>query len=77
MTGLPVGHLCFGEEKAVRLQEYCARKNSLQSDAWYYGDSISDLAALNIVGNPVCVNPDKKLKKTAIERNWKILNWKN
>jgi HAD superfamily hydrolase (TIGR01490 family) len=77
LTGKPVGHICFGEEKAVRLQEYCIINNSPQSDAWYYADSISDLPALKEVGNPVCVNPDKKLKKTAIEKNWKILKWKN
>ena len=77
MTGFPVGHLCFGPEKAVRLKEYCKINNSSPSDAWYYGDSISDLPALLSVGHPVCVNPDYKLKKTAIKRDWKIVNWKN
>jgi len=76
MTGRPVGHLCFGEEKAVRLKEYCEKHNSSRSEAWYYGDSISDLPALNAVGNAVCINPDKKLKKTALKRDWKILYWK-
>jgi HAD superfamily hydrolase (TIGR01490 family) len=77
MTGRPRGHLCYGEEKAVRLKEYCEKNNSSPSVAWYYGDSISDLPALSIVGNPVCVNPDKKLKKAAIKRDWKILSWNN
>lgn len=77
MTGFPVGHLCFGPEKAVRLKEYCKINNSSPSDAWYYGDSISDLPALLSVGHPVCVNPDYKLKKSAIKRDWKIVNWKN
>jgi HAD superfamily hydrolase (TIGR01490 family) len=76
MTGLPLGHLCYGEEKAIRLLAYCEKNNNLPSDAWYYSDSISDLPALNAVGNPVCVNPDKKLKKAAIKRGWKVLNWK-
>jgi HAD superfamily hydrolase (TIGR01490 family) len=76
MTGRPVGHLCFGEEKAVRLKEYCEKHNSSRSEAWYYGDSISDLPALNAVGIAVCINPDKKLKKTALKRGWKILCWK-
>jgi len=75
LTGRPVGHLCFGEEKAVRLKEYCEKNNYSPSDAWYYGDSFADLAALNSVGNPVCVNPDKKLKETAISRSWKIVSW--
>lgn len=77
MTGFPVGHLCFGQEKAIRLKEYCKINNSSPSDAWYYGDSISDLPALLSVGHPVCVNPDYKLKKTALKRDWQIVNWKN
>jgi len=75
LTGNPCGNLCFGDEKAVRLKEYCKRNNMESSSAWYYGDSISDLAALSSVGNPVCVNPDKKLKKEAHQRGWKILWW--
>jgi HAD superfamily hydrolase (TIGR01490 family) len=75
LTGRPVGHLCFGEEKAIRLKEYCEKNNSSPSDAWYYADSISDVPALSSVGNPVCVNPDNKLKKTAIKRSWKTLFW--
>jgi HAD superfamily hydrolase (TIGR01490 family) len=75
LTGHPVGHLCFGEEKRVRLLEYCEKNNSKTSDVWYYGDSISDLPALSSVGNPVCVNPDKKLRRVGSARGWKILWW--
>jgi HAD superfamily hydrolase (TIGR01490 family) len=75
MTGRPVGHICYGQEKSIRLLAYCEKNNSLPSNAWFYSDSISDLPALNAVGNPVCVNPDKKLKKTAIRRGWKVLTW--
>ncbi len=77
LTGRPLGHICFGEEKSVRLLEYCKKNDFSTSDAWYYGDSIHDFPALNSVGNPVCVNPDKKLRKTAITRNWTVKNWKN
>jgi HAD superfamily hydrolase (TIGR01490 family) len=75
LTGHTIGHLCFGEEKAIRLLAYCEKNNFLPSDAWYYADSISDFNALCSVGNPVCINPDRKLKKAALKRNWKILNW--
>jgi HAD superfamily hydrolase (TIGR01490 family) len=75
LTGHPVGHLCFGEEKAQRLKGYCEKNNFSTFDAWYYADSISDLPALSSVGNPICVNPDNKLKKTAIRRGWKIVSW--
>lgn len=75
MTGRPLGHICFGEEKAIRLKLYCDKYNVSPLKSWYYGDSISDLHALSIVGNPVCVNPDNKLKKVAVRRGWKILSW--
>jgi HAD superfamily hydrolase (TIGR01490 family) len=77
LTGRPVGRLCFGEEKKVRLKKYCEKYNIETSDAWYYGDSISDLPALSSVGHPVCVNPDNKLKRTARKRGWKIMKWDN
>jgi putative phosphoserine phosphatase/1-acylglycerol-3-phosphate O-acyltransferase len=75
LTGEPFGHLCYGEEKEIRLKAYCKKYDCSPSEAWYYGDSISDLCALIAVGNPVCVNPDNNLKRTAIKRGWKILSW--
>jgi HAD superfamily hydrolase (TIGR01490 family) len=74
-TGQPLGHLCFGEEKAKRLKEYCDNNNTSVVDAWYYGDSIPDLQALNVVGHPVCVNPDRKLSKAALKNGWRICYW--
>lgn len=77
MTGRPVGHICFGPEKAVRLTEYCRNNNFAPSDAWYYGDSVSDIPPLSVAGHPRCVNPDKQLRRSAIRKDWKILCWKN
>ena len=74
-TGRPEGPLCFGKEKVVKLKEYCARHNADPVDAWYYGDSISDLPVLGMVGNPVCVNPDKRLLRQAAGHQWKICYW--
>ncbi len=76
LTGRPVGAFCFGEEKAVRMKQYCEKNNSRLEDAWYYGDSISDLPALSIVGHPVCINPGKKLERVARKNGWKIYYWK-
>jgi HAD superfamily hydrolase (TIGR01490 family) len=74
-TGRPDGPLCFGEEKVTRLIDYCRLNGINPLDSWYYGDSFSDLAVLSSVGNPVCINPDKKLKKAAQKKGWKILLW--
>lgn len=74
-TGRTDGQLCYGKEKAVRLLEYCKKNNSDPENAWYYGDSFSDLPVLSIVGHPVCVNPERNLQKRATEKGWKILYW--
>jgi HAD superfamily hydrolase (TIGR01490 family) len=77
LTGRPIGRLCFDMEKAIRLLAYCEKHNYSPLDSWYYGDSIADLPALSKVGHPVCVNPDSRLRKTAIKKDWQILNWEN
>jgi phosphoserine phosphatase len=77
MTGRPAGRLCYGDEKLNRLNGYCISNNTDQSAIWYYSDSISDLPVLSAVGKPVCVNPDRALKKEALKRGWKILLWQD
>ncbi|MBW1814357.1 MAG: haloacid dehalogenase-like hydrolase [Deltaproteobacteria bacterium] len=44
-------------------------------DAYYYGDSASDIPVLEVVGHPMCVTPDKKLEKVAMEKGWIICRW--
>ena len=73
LTGQPIGNFCFGEEKGLQIKAYCKSKNISLNDAFSYGDSISDLPALELVGNPVCVFPDKKLARIAREKGWRIL----
>ena len=75
LTGRPSGQICYGEEKVKRMTLYCDNNNLNTADAWYYGDSISDLPALSSAGNPVCVNPERTLEKEALKRGWKILRW--
>jgi HAD superfamily hydrolase (TIGR01490 family) len=72
-TGLPDGKFCFDDEKRVRLIEYCKAGHYNLSESYYYGDSIADFPALEVVGHPVCVTPDKKLAKIARKRGWRII----
>lgn len=74
-TGRPVGKFCFRDEKLVRLKEFCKKRNFSLKNAAYYADAIDDLPALEAVGFPVCVSPDKKLTKIALERGWLVQNW--
>jgi putative phosphoserine phosphatase/1-acylglycerol-3-phosphate O-acyltransferase len=72
-TGLPEKSFCFDDEKRMRLKEYCEFRNYNLSESYYYGDSIYDLPALEIVGHPVCVKPDRKLARIARKRGWRVL----
>lgn len=38
-----------------------------------YGDSYSDLPVLELVGNPVAVRPEDRLRRIAEERNWTVM----
>ena len=66
----------YGSEKARLLKE-TARDMSLDLESSYaYGDHHSDVKALEIVGNPRAVNPDKQLHEQASQRGWPVL-WFN
>jgi len=73
-TGRPRGKMCMEEEKTIRVRKYCKKNAFNLQDAYCYGDSYSDRFVLKIVGNPICVNPDKKLYKLAMIKNWILMN---
>jgi len=73
-TGKSKGKICMGEQKAFLLKEYCINNSFNLNKAFYYGDSISDKEALEIVGNPICIFPQRKLLRIAEKNNWKIIN---
>ena len=72
-TGRAENKFCFEDEKRIRLIQYCEMRNYNLSEAFYYGDSISDLAALEVVGHPVCVQPDRRLSRISYKNGWRIL----
>lgn len=72
-TGLPNGPVCIDDEKEIQIREYCLRNKVELTDVWFYGDSWPDRFALNIVGHPVCVQPDSRLLNLARENNWRVI----
>ncbi|OIP02260.1 MAG: hypothetical protein AUJ98_01775 [Bacteroidetes bacterium CG2_30_33_31] len=72
-TGKVSGKICIDKQKVVRLKEFCSEKQFTLQDAFYYGDNHTDKYALETVGHPVCVSPDKKLRKLAILKSWQII----
>lgn len=64
---------CHGDAKAAAVRELAVAHDVDLSLSHAYGDSfVSDLTMLEAVGNPVCVNPDRALTATAVQRGWRI-----
>ena len=74
-TGRPVQPLCLGQGKVERTRELARRCGFALGDATFYTDSISDLPLLELVGEPVAVNPDPRLMRVARRRGWRIERW--
>lgn len=75
-TGRLSGSPLAGSAKAHLIQAYAERKKLTFAGSWAYADSISDVPLLELVENPVAVNPDRKLLRVARSRGWKILRFK-
>ncbi|MFN2544666.1 MAG: HAD family hydrolase [Actinomycetota bacterium] len=62
----------YAEGKAEAILE-TARDRGIDLDASFaYSDSMTDLPMLEVVGNPVAVNPDRDLRREAEKRDWQI-----
>ncbi len=75
-TGRILPPVMASATKAKWMREYAERENINLSESYSYSDSISDLPMLSIVGHPVAVNPDFRLKQTATHHDWAILDLK-
>lgn len=75
-TGRVLPPVMASATKAKWIREYAERERINLSESYAYSDSISDLPMLSIVGHPVAVNPDFRLKQTALQHDWAILNLK-
>lgn len=75
-TGEPAGTPCFAEGKVERLQQWLASNetNEAIEGAYFYSDSRNDLPLLELVDNPVAVDPDPTLEEAAASRNWPIIS---
>lgn len=75
-TGRVLPPVMASATKAKWIREYAERENINLSESYAYSDSISDLPMLSIVGHPVAVNPDIRLKQTARQHDWAVLDLK-
>ena len=68
----PVSHV-QGPLKTQKIKEVLGGRTIDWKNSFAYGDSFSDLPVLELVGNPVAVKPDAKLRTIAEKRKWEIL----
>jgi HAD superfamily hydrolase (TIGR01490 family) len=74
-TGRPL-RSCHGEAKADAVRELATLENLDLTASTAYSDSLSDLAFLEAVGNPVAVNPDRGLRRIADKRGWPVRSFR-
>ncbi len=74
-TGQPIEPLCYGSGKVSLARKLGETQNFALEDATFYSDSITDLPLLETVKKPMVVNPDRRLRKIAVQRGWTLNNW--
>lgn len=75
-TGRVKRPLIAGAGKARAIQEYARTHDIDLLESFAFSDSYSDLPMLSVVGRPAAVNPDRRLKRTADEMQWPILEFR-
>ncbi|MCK4675696.1 MAG: HAD family hydrolase [Gammaproteobacteria bacterium] len=75
-TGKVAGTPCFQQGKITRLNQWLKNTSHDLKNSTFYSDSHNDLSLLERVTRPVAVDPDDKLKATALERNWEIRSFR-
>ena len=66
---------CYGPYKADAVRRLAERDTLDLQASTGYSDSCSDLAFLEAVGIPTAINPDRRLRKIADQRQWPVLTF--
>jgi HAD superfamily hydrolase (TIGR01490 family) len=75
-TGRLVGEMMHGPAKAEAVAALAVREGLDLSRCSAYSDSYNDLPMLNLVGDPVVVNPDNRLRDHARAHGWRIREYR-
>ncbi len=73
-TGRLLPPVMAAASKASWMRVYAEKEGLNLSECYSYSDSISDLPMLSVVGHPTAVNPDFRLRNTALQHDWPILD---
>jgi HAD superfamily hydrolase (TIGR01490 family) len=73
-TGRLLPPVMAAATKASWIRVYAEKEGLSLSECYSYSDSMSDLPMLSVVGHPTAVNPDFRLRNTALQHDWPILD---
>ena len=78
VNGRYTGEIAFyahGENKAAALRELADQHGYDLAACYAYSDSVTDVPMLDEVGNAAVVNPDRSLRRLAVEKGWDTLTF--
>jgi HAD superfamily hydrolase (TIGR01490 family) len=75
-TGRLEGNSLFGQKKKEAVETWLKQRGISPDSACFDSDSYTDIPLLEFCGRPVAVNPDRFLKKKALNRGWEIKYFK-
>lgn len=73
LTGRKTGTHPYGRKKVEALFSRIDPGAVNWERSWALADRISDLPVLELVGNPVAVHPDRRLRRLARKRGWETI----
>ncbi|MDO5033103.1 HAD family phosphatase [Corynebacterium sp.] len=76
-TGRLVGDILHGPGKKHAVAALATLENLDLERCTAYSDSANDIPMLSMVGTPVAINPDAKLRDVAEERGWLIRDYRS
>jgi HAD superfamily hydrolase (TIGR01490 family) len=72
-----VAYYAAGPTKAEAARDLAKERDYDLASSYAYSDSISDVPLLEAVGRPTAVNPDRGLRRIALERGWQVLEFRH
>jgi HAD superfamily hydrolase (TIGR01490 family) len=74
-TGRLAAPFCYGEGKAEIIRQLASSHGYDLTASYSYSDSASDLPMMQVVGNPIAVNPDRSMIAVAHRRGWPVVEF--
>ena len=71
-SGTEIVFYAYGEGKADAIRTLAEERGYDLDLCFAYSDSVTDLPMLQLVGNPIAVNPDDELRAVAEGQGWRI-----